>query len=268
MSERLQAMLARACFDREAAFEHDLPAFLASHGVAPDDAEVILAAPRRLGLYRRLVRHNVFSVIDTMLEHTRARLEVRLPGELDRAVADFLHEVGPRTPHMRDVPSEFLAHAAPRWRNDPRFPGWLVDHAELELAEFTIAVAPRSPRSPPLAEVTVERALVFGEPRRILHLAFAVHTVVRTDLMAEPDGRPVHILVYRDPEHRARFLELTPLASAILERLFDGAALASALVAACAARNHPMDDAVLGGAARLLADLGERGLLLGAREDA
>ncbi len=266
MTDRMQAMLARACFDREPSFERDLPAFLARHGVAGEDADVILASPKRLGLYRRLVRHNVTSVIDTMLEHTRKRLDARAPGAFDQMVAGFLHDVGPRTPHMRDVPSEFLAYAAPRWREDARLPRWIADHAELELAEFTIAVAPRAAPPPPLAEVTALRPLVFGEPRRIMRLGSAVNTMDRDEVMAEPEARPVDILVYRDAQHHARFLELTLLASAILERLFAGMPLADALTGACTALAHPLDDAVLGGAARLLADLGDRGLLLGARD--
>ena len=43
-----------------------------------------------------------------------------------------------------------------------------------------------------------------------------------------------------------------------------GEALGNAMVAACEAKAHPLDDSVLAGAARLLADLGERGVLLGA----
>jgi hypothetical protein len=107
---------------------------------------------------------------------------------------------------------------------------------------------------------------VFAEPKRLIHLAWAVNEVPRDDEAAEPAERPVSILVYRDAEHRSRFLELTPLAAAILVRLFAGDALGEAMVAACTAQAHPLDDAVLGGAARLLADLGERGVLLGARE--
>lgn len=267
-TERLQAMMAEACFgkDADAAFDGDLAGFLASHGVAREDADALLASPRRLGLYRRLVRHNVTGVIETMLEHTRARLERRVPGELDRAVAAFLDEVGPRTPHMRDVPAEFLDYAAPRWRADARLPRWIADYAELELLDFTIGVAPRPLPPPPLAEVAVDRPLVFAEPKRLVHLAWAVNEIARDDLDAEPAERPVSILVYRDPEHRTRFLELTPLAAAILERLFAGDALGPAMVAACEVKAHPLDDTVLGGAARLLADLGERGVLLGARE--
>jgi hypothetical protein len=85
------------------------------------------------------------------------------------------------------------------------------------------------------------------------------------DVSATPQARDVHLLVYRDVEHRTRFLDLTPLAAVILERLFAGRPLAKAMVEACESERHPLDDSVLGGAARLLADLGERGVLLGAR---
>jgi hypothetical protein len=270
-SARLQAMMAKACFakDADVAFNGDLAGFLASYAIPAEDAEALLASPRRLGLYRRLVRHNVTGVVHTMLEQTHARLEARVPGELDRSIAEFLDEVGPRTPHLRDVPAEFLAFAEPRWRDrmaSVGLPGWIIDYAELELADFTVGVAPRPLPPPPLADVTADRPLVFAEPRRLIHLAWAVHLLPRDDVFAEPEERPVTILVYRDREHASRFLELTPLAAAILERLFAGDALGSAIVNACQAKAHPVDDAVLAGAARLLADLGDRGVLLGARE--
>jgi hypothetical protein len=265
--ERLHAMIADACFgDSAAAIAGDLAAYLERHGIAREDAEEILASPRRLGLYRQLVRHNVVNVVDKMLERTHARLDVHVPGAFDAAVSGFLAERGPRTPHLRDVPSEFLAWAAPRWRDDPRVPAWLPDYAELELVDFTIGVAPRPAPPPPLADVTADRALVFGDPRVLVHLEWAAHLVPAEDVKGVPEKRPVHLLVYRDAQHCTRYLDLTPLASAILERLFAGRPLAQAMVEACASSSHPLDDTVLAGAARLLADLGERGVLLGARE--
>jgi hypothetical protein len=264
---RLHAMMADACFgDSEAALNGDLGAYLEKHGVAPEDAEAILASPRRLGLYRQLVRHNVTHVVGVMLERTRARLDVYAPGELERSMGGFLAEQGPRTPHLRDVPSEFLAWASPRWRADARIPAWLADYAELELVDFTMGVAPRPAPPPPLAEVTANRALVFGDPRVIVHLEWAVHLLPAGEVSAVPEKRPVDLLVYRDAEHCTRYLDLSPLAALILARLFDGLPLAQALGAACASSGHALDDSVLGGAARLLADLGERGVLLGARE--
>jgi hypothetical protein len=263
----LHAMLADACFgDSEAAWGGDLAAYLAKHGVEAEDAEAILASPRRLGLYRQLVRHNVSHVIGMMLERTRARLEVYVPDGLDRSVAGFLAEQGPRTPHLRDVPSEFLAWASPRWRADARIPTWLVDYAELELVDFTMGVAPRPAPPPPLADVTANRSLVFGDPRVNVHLEWAVHLVPAEDVQAVPEQRPVDLLVYRDAAHCTRYLDLSPLAAVILARLFEGMPLAQALKVACESSGVALDDSVLGGAARLLADLGERGVLLGARE--
>lgn len=266
MNGRIQGAFAAACFGEATEFEDDLASFLSAQGVTGEDAEALLASPRRLALYRKLVRHNVTSVIETMLEHTKARLEHRFPGEMSRSIAGFLAEVGPRTAHLRDVPSEFLAFAAPRWKADERLPRWLVDHAELELVEFTIGVAPRPLPPPPLADVTADRPLVFAQPHRLVRLAWAVGVLDRGDLAAEPEERRSTILVYRDAEHRSRFLDLTPLAGAILENLLAGEPLGPAIVRACSASAHPVDDAVLAGASRLLADLGERGVLLGARD--
>lgn len=267
-TEQMQAMVAKACFGKDAhrTFNRDLALFLRENGIVGEDAEALLASPRRLGLYRRLVRHNVIGVIETMLEATKARIDARTPGELDRSIAQFLDEVGPKTPHLRDVPSEFLAFIAPVWRTNSNLPPWIVDYAELELVDFTISVAPRPNPPPPLLEVTAERPLVFSDPRRMVHLEWAVNAVPRDDVQAEPEKRDVTILVYRDASHASRFLELTPLAGAILERLFEGDALGAAMVNACQAKSHPLDDQVLAGAARLLADLGERGVLLGARD--
>lgn len=262
---RLHAAIADACFgDSAAAIAGDLRAYLERHGVDAEDVEDLLASPRRLGLYRQLVRHNVVNVVGTMLERTRARLENHVAGAFDDAVSGFLAEQGPRTPHLRDVPSEFLAWAAPRWRSDARMPPWLADHAELELVDFTIGVAPRPLPPPLLADVTADRALVFADPRIIVHLEWATHLMPSADAAAVPEKRPVHLLVYRDAQHCTRYLDLTPLAAVILERLFAGRPLARAMVEACESSGHPLDDQVLGGAARLLADLGERGVLLGA----
>lgn len=264
--ERIQAMMTAACLaaDAEAALTGDLGGFLARHGLASDDVEALLAAPRRLGLYRRLVRSNVVGVVRAMLGRTEALVERFEPGGFERAIAGFLDEVGPRTAHLRDVPREFLDWAGPRWRASERLPAWLVDHAELELVDFTVEVAPRPGPLPALADVAPDRALVFAEPRVVARLGWAVHAM-SGEGEAPPERRDVVLLVYRDAEHRARYLELSPVAAAILEQLFAGRPLVPAVVEACREVGQTVDDAVLAGAARLLADLGERGVLLGAR---
>jgi hypothetical protein len=247
MTSRTQLLLARACFG--------------ASSPSPDELARAGLPPKRVAIYRRLLRHNVVGVIELMLGKTKERLEARAPGAFARAIDAFLDEVGPRTPHLRDVPSEFLAFAAPRWRTVPHVPPWIADHAELELYDFTIGAAPRPLPPPPLADVTAERALVLAEPKALVRLAWAVNAMDESP-SSDAEPRPVAILIYRDSEHRSRFLELTPLAAAILERLFAGETLGQAMTNACAS----LDEEVLAGTARLLADLGERGVLLGARD--
>jgi hypothetical protein len=256
-------MIADACFGLDAKFDGDrLRAFLEAHDLDAEDVDALLAGPRRLGIYRRLLRNNVLNVVSAMLERTQARIDAIVAGAFERTIDEWLAAVGPRTSHFRDVPGELLAWAAPRWAADARLPAWIVDYAELELADFTIGVAPRPAPPPPLDEVAADRPLVFADPHRLVRLGWAVHELPGGDVRAAPAKRDVTLLVYRDAEHRTRYLELTPLAAAILDELFRGRPLAQAMVEACGAA---LDQTVLEGAAKLLADLGERGVLLGAR---
>ncbi len=67
------------------------------------------------------------------------------------------------------------------------------------------------------------------------------------------------LFVYRSPEHEVRYLELSALAFGILERLLAGETLERALASSVAERGVSLDQSVLEGTARLLADLAERG---------
>lgn len=259
----LQRAIADACFGLEPAFEGDLRAFLSSRGVEERDIAALEASPRRLGLYRHLVRFNVVGVSRAMMPRARVRMNEAHEGAFDAAIDAFLDDVGPRTHHLRDVPREMLAWARP-WLGGRGVPAWMVELAELELTDFTVGVAPRAPDPSSLADVTADRPLVFRRPVELLRFAHAVHELPQAlGDRREPAARPTVLLVYRDAGHVTRFLDLTPLAAEILSRLLGGAPLAAAMVGACEAVSHPLDEGVLAGAAKLLADLGERGVLLG-----
>lgn len=264
----LHAMLARACLSASPRFEADLAGFLDEHGLDRADDRAMREAPPRLGVYRQLVRHNLAGVVRTMLERTEACLDARVPGAFAASIDAFLDEAGPKTPHLRDVPSEFLAWTAPRWAADARLPPWIVDQARFELVDFTIGVAPRSSVTVPLADLHPELPVAFAPPYELLRVAWAVHATERPwtkDPTASPDPKDVTLLVYRDAEHRCRALELSPLAAAILEGLFAGRPLGAAMTEACHRAGRALDASVLESASVLFADLAERGVLLGAR---
>jgi hypothetical protein len=79
-----------------------------------------------------------------------------------------------------------------------------------------------------------------------------------------PEARDVALLVYRDAEHMLRYLDLTPAAAAILERMLrPDVTVKDAIVEGATASGVPVDDALLVGTSKLLADLADRGVLLG-----
>ncbi len=264
---RVHAMIASACLGAtsDAEFTRDLRAFLESSGLDPSDVEAVVSAPRRLGLYRRLIQNNLTGVTEKMLPRTRARLNAH-GGAFDASFASYLSLRGPRTHYLRDVPREFLEWVEPRWKEERDVPPWATDLARHELVEFEVAAARERDETPSLAEVALTRPLILAEPIRLMRYAFAVHELpADVDDRTEPVARPTTLLVHRDAEHVVRFLDLSPLAAAIVARLLEGDALGDAVTGACAEVATVTSEDVVANVARLLADLGERGILLGAR---
>jgi len=220
------------------------------------------ALPPRIAIYRRLVRNTLSGVVNKLLERTRERMGVAF----DDSFARFLEERGPRTHYLRDVPHEFVEWATPYWRESGAAP-WLLDLARHEMTAFGVSTAPH-PAEPPAFDVHLDRPLLLSPIARIERYDFAIHE----ESAEAPAARSVALLYYRDAEHALRTLELTPLAAALIENY--GAQrsnsranmpLREAIAAACEVTAIPMNDDTLASIARLLADLGERGALLGAK---
>jgi hypothetical protein len=262
----LARALAEACFGADAgeALARDPRGFLEKHGVAAEDVEAALASAPRLAVYRSLVRNGLSGVVLRMLPRTRARMNALCADRFDRDFARFVDEVGPRTHYLRDVPHEFLAWVTPQWKRDAGIPAYLAALAEHEVTGFAIAAARRETQDRgDLTRVSLDHSIVFADSMRLLHYAWAVHELPDDEEARDaPAHRDVHLLAYRDAEHRVRWLELTPLASRIVEKLQAGESLGVAITHACGEfGTNPSSDAV----ANLLADLGHRGVLLGAQ---
>jgi hypothetical protein len=263
MTRELERAIADACLGAASgeALARDLRGFLEGHGVAPEDVEAALASPPRLALYRSLVRNGLTGVVARMLPRTRARMNAACGGRFDDDVARFLDEVGPRTHYLRDVPAELLGWADPRWRADSSVPAYLPDLAAHELTAFAVAASSDPRRGTPPRDAALDRPLAFDESARLARYGYAVHELAEDG--GDPPRRDVQLLAYRDAEHAVRWLELTPLAATLVRRLMAGEPLGAAVAAACA--DHGTSPAsVSADVARLLADLGDRGVILGA----
>lgn len=267
----------------------DPRAWLARAGLEGPDLEAMAALPpKRLLLYRSLIRRGLTGAIRAGIPRTAARLGARFEAD----VARFIEAEPPRSRYLRDVAFEFVGFAAPRWAGDPEVPAYLADLARHELAAFAAACAEQdeevaaggasgppgdeAPATPgdempgdeapgPLGEaLSLARGARFQRAAALVRYEHAVHRLQGDESARDvPAREPTRLLVYRDAAHDVRFLELTPLAAEILGRLLAGAALGEAVVAGCAALGHPVDGPVLESTAALLSDLAERGALLG-----
>lgn len=237
--------LARACVER---------------GISSADAATLLESFERLLVYRTLVRGNLREAVELSIPRSMARL-----GSLfDEYFQRFLQERAPRTHYLRDVTSELLAFCAPLWPEDARVPRYLQDLARHEALHIEVSALPSLPRGHVAGALELERGVALGAALKLVRYRHAVHELPESeDDRSEPVERDVALLVYRSPEHDVRYLELSPLASGILERLLAGDTLAGAVRGAADRVGSPLTEAVLAGAATLLADLATRGVVWG-----
>jgi hypothetical protein len=244
----------------------DRRAYLASAGLEGADLDAMAALEeKRLLLYRKLIRRGISAAVRVEIPRTAARLGPAW----DTYITRFCDEELPRSHYLRDVAFELVAWAAPKWASDEAVPSYLADLARHELIAYEVACDDSEPLGPSGQELSLDQRVRFSPAVRLVRYEHAVHR-----LSAEPEARdvparePCALLVYRDAEHEVRYLELTPVAAAILERLLRGETLRDAVVSACRDQGRLLDGAVLEGAARLLSDLGERGVVLGAEAEA
>ncbi len=222
--------------------------------VAADREKLLEIGPKRLFLYRSLVQKSLQSAIACEIPRTRARLGARF----DDDVALFFADEMPRSHYLRDVAFELVSWALPRWSADPSLPPWLADLAHHELSAFEAAGASSEvEKADP--ELRLDAPVVLGSSVRVRRYGFPIHRLRDEDASLEPE--PTTLLVYRDAEHDIRYLELTPLAGAIVDHLIQKEPLGVAIARACAKLEvgFPLEES-----ARFFADLVSRGVLLGA----
>lgn len=247
-----------------ALMREDLEAYLRGQGVQGEDLGAMLeVGAERMLVYRQLVHNRFRNTTRDFIPRTTARLG---RARYREDMGAFIEAVGARSPYLRDLPAEFVAWVAPRWRDDPQVPDYLLDLARHELLDLDVRNDWRGGEEPTEIPMALDRPLRFDGAARLVEYQYAVHRLPKAvDDRSEPDQEATRLLVYRDAEHRPRYLALTPFAAALLQALVvDGLAVQPGLLAACEALGEPLDDDKLASTAQLLSDLGERGVCLGA----
>ena len=263
MQRALEGALAELTLGAEIAPDDSagIAAWLGRHHVEGDDAQALRRDFARLLVYRKLVRGNLQGALRATIPRTLARLGARFTLDFDA----FLLMRPPVSHVLRDVTPSFLEFALPRWAADDSVPSYLADLARHEALQIEVASQLALPKNHVPAELSLEHGVEFIDAVRLVHYAWAVHRLPDSEQSGElPEASQTDLLVYRSPEHDVRYLELGPFAAALLAGLLgERLSLAAALQSAARRVASPLDDALLSRAARLLAELAERGALLG-----
>ncbi len=244
--------------------DEDFAGFLRAQGVQGPDLEAMLGVgPKRLLVYRSLVHNRMRNAVRDYIPRSVARLG------RPRFVADFtafMDQRAARSYYLRDVPAEIVEFFVERWRADPQVPDYVCDLARHELLDADVRNDWRGGEAQTGVALALDLPLRFDGACRLCAYDYAVHLLPNElDDRTEPTHEPTRLLVYRDDQHRPRYLALTPFAAALLHQLIvEGQAVQPALAAAAASLGEPLDDDKLGSAVVLFGDLGERGVCLGA----
>ena len=263
MQEALESALAELTLGPELS-EGDavgIAAWLLRHGVREPDARALTRDFSRLLVYRKLVRGNLREALRATLPRTLARLDAGF----EPYFAEFLRVSPPVTHYLRDLPAHFLSFALERWASDPSVPAYLGDLARHEALQVEVASLLALPKDHVPAELSLDQGVEFIAAVRLVEYAWAVHRLPDDESSRKlPERSRTSLLVYRSPEHEVRYLELGPFAQALLASLLnERLSLQRSLQSAAERVGTPLNDELLMRAARLLADLAERGALLG-----
>jgi hypothetical protein len=254
-----------------ARFEANPDEVLGELGLDEADRAAMLAhGPRRVLAYGQMVFGRLYRTLFELMPRTSKLLE---PHGLGAELRTWVTEVGPRSPYLLELPSEFLAWVRPRWLarigSAEHWPAWLLELAEHELLIPAVRHDHRDCGGPSAHAIELERGLASNPTARLITRRFAVHRLpakLPTPL-PQPDEGDFVLVAWRDAGDRVQVLELEPRAAALLERLLAGQTLREALFGACAAVGETLDDGILQSTALTLADWCDRHLLLGGAPD-
>lgn len=252
-SRDVQRALREVCF---ASQPQPLAPVAHARGASLEDVQALSQAEARTRIYRRLVRHNLFGVIHSLLERTYARSEEVKPRAFDGLIARFLEEKGPASFSLRDIPAEFA-----EWGHDAireAISEEVAALATLENAEFRVSIAEDVGSAGIGAPLSPASSLVFSAAHQFVDVPYAVHE-------GTPAAkRPTFLLVYRDDETVVRVLELSSLHHALLTQLTAGEPMGDAMRLA-AESTGPVTENDLVEVATLLSGLRAAGFLRGIR---
>ncbi|HMI86786.1 MAG TPA: putative DNA-binding domain-containing protein [Polyangiaceae bacterium] len=221
--------------------------------------------PERWKVYRRMVR----SRFAESIEHGFQRLHAAVGDDRFREIVErFLAESPPRTHYLREVPQEFLQFFE---RNQAALasayalPAYALDLARYEWAELETAYSFGERSAAPIGPFDMNLVPVLSPAHRLIDVSYPVHRISTDGSDEAMRAAPFSLCLYRErASHDVAVLELTPVTASMLSLMQGRSSTLTEIVRnAAESVGVTVDIAFVEALSTLLADLIERGVLLG-----
>lgn len=219
---------------------------------------------RRVGIYRDLLYRNVEGFMANAFPVVRRLLDDE---SWHAMIRHYFATHQARTALFPRMPQEFLQYLAEE-RDVPCDLPFLAELAHYEWLEAEVALDTRE-----LGDVTIDPAygLLDGCPvpnpvLRAHAYRWPVHRIAPDFVPDAPPDEPTYLVVYRDRDDAAGFMELNAVSARLLDLVLSGSgASGRALLERIASElGHPDPGVVVEGGRDILASFAARGILLGA----
>ena len=221
---------------------------------------------RRMEIYRGLFFRNIRSFLSGNFPVLR---KLYSDEDWDRLTRDFYDRHRSSTPLFPEIPREFLKYLQDERAPQPGDLPFMLELAHYEWVELALSLDEQDPGevdADPAGDLLADQP-VLSPLAWPLSYRFPVH-LIRPDFQPlEPPEETTHLLVYRNRADDVKFMQLNAVTQRLLERLGrdDDASGRDVLVEIADEIGHSDPQRLVEAGADLLADLGQRGVVLGTR---
>lgn len=178
---------------------------------APADVE-----DRRMGIYRELFYNNIRSFISFNFPVLK---QLHSKAEWNAMIRDFYVRHRCHTPLFPELPREFLQYIEEHRGEAAGDPPFMLELAHYEWVELALALDDADPD-----DVAVDRSgdllsqvPVVSPVAWRLSYHFPVHQIKPDYQPQKAPANPTHLMVYRAPDFKVRFLEINPVTARLVE---------------------------------------------------
>lgn len=218
---------------------------------------------KRMAVYEELFFNNINEALSNAFPVLRT---IHDEESWLKLVRDYFATHCAHTPLFHEMPREFLSYLLEERESHDDFP-FISELAHYEWIELELMTAEESESDFNAEGNLLTETPVLSPLIRRLGYNYAVHKISPDYLPTEAEKIDTHLLVYRDSHDKIGFIELNPVTNRLLHLIEQNSSQSGEELLRQIAEElqHPNPQTVIEGGMAILADLKQRGVLLGSR---